>query len=664
MRLTEELILLMLDEQSGYFGMAPDWDFSCVMAGAIIADLTLENRVDADLQSLQLIDATPTGDPLLDPTLEEISREEGTFSAQHWIEKNTVRSEDIVTMTLERLAEKGVLEFHSGGFWSLSSAVSRSKSYPAAAGSSQKEARTRILGIVLQDVIPDPRDVILICLMHVCNGFKMLLSEEDYLEKRDRIETLASMDLVGLSISAAVKHSVLNPKTRRAIQPKPIPKLGMLEMLRMPGFWEGNVSMVMCRIYEKYGPVVEAPFKRDGRPVVLLIGLETNQWIHTKGRFYLRTKDYIKDFENALGASRTLPGMDGAEHFRLRKSLRKAYSRATLASRLEEVLDLCRDSVGRWQQGSVHGATQMCKRHVSGQVCRLGFDIDGSDYIDEVLEYQHRILNVYVTRIMPRFMLHTPRMRRAKKLFTKMMADIEAAHAPAKREGKVPDLADTLRAIHQEDPQFLPDTDLTFPLVAMSLGITYLAGALAFALHAMVTRPELHERVRGEAANLFGNGRTPSAEDLSPENIDIASRLYLETQRMYSAIPGQFRTVMNRCTIGEYEIASPTRVLICQTATHYMDDVFKDPTKFDIDRYLPDRKEHLTPCAYGSYGLGTHTCLAHNWVHMQMVLNILFIAHHVELEVRPSDYKLGINPFPTLSPNRKMKFRVAEVRGL
>ena len=311
MRLTEELILLMLDEQSGYFGMAPDWDFSCVMAGAIIADLTLENRVDADLQSLQLIDATPTGDPLLDPTLEEISQEEGTFSAQHWIEKNTVRSEDIVTMTLERLAEKGVLEFHSGGFWSLSSAVSRSKSYPAAAGSSQKEARTRILGIVLQDVIPDPRDVILICLMHVCNGFKMLLSEEDYLEKRDRIETLASMDLVGLSISAAVKHSVLNPKTRRAIQPKPIPKLGMLEMLRMPGFWEGNVSMVMCRIYEKYGPVVEAPFKRDGRPVVLLIGLETNQWIHTKGRFYLRTKDYIKDFENALGASRTLPGMDG-----------------------------------------------------------------------------------------------------------------------------------------------------------------------------------------------------------------------------------------------------------------------------------------------------------------------------------------------------------------
>ena len=42
MRLTEELILLMLDEQSGYLGMVPDWDFSCVMAGAVIADLTLE----------------------------------------------------------------------------------------------------------------------------------------------------------------------------------------------------------------------------------------------------------------------------------------------------------------------------------------------------------------------------------------------------------------------------------------------------------------------------------------------------------------------------------------------------------------------------------------------------------------------------------------------
>ena len=79
-RLAEELILLMLNEQSGYLEMVPGWAFSCVMAGAVIADLALEERIDTDLNTLYLVDRSPTGDNLLDPTLKEIaeSQETGT----------------------------------------------------------------------------------------------------------------------------------------------------------------------------------------------------------------------------------------------------------------------------------------------------------------------------------------------------------------------------------------------------------------------------------------------------------------------------------------------------------------------------------------------------------------------------------------------------------
>lgn len=38
-RLTEELVLLMLDEQNGYIEMVPGWNFPCVMAGAVIAEI-------------------------------------------------------------------------------------------------------------------------------------------------------------------------------------------------------------------------------------------------------------------------------------------------------------------------------------------------------------------------------------------------------------------------------------------------------------------------------------------------------------------------------------------------------------------------------------------------------------------------------------------------
>lgn len=82
MRLTEELILLMLDEDSGYLEMVPSWDFACVMAGAVIADLALEGRIDTDLDALHVINDAPTGDALLDPTLREISEAQDVSSAQ------------------------------------------------------------------------------------------------------------------------------------------------------------------------------------------------------------------------------------------------------------------------------------------------------------------------------------------------------------------------------------------------------------------------------------------------------------------------------------------------------------------------------------------------------------------------------------------------------
>ena len=176
------------------------------------------------------------------------------------------------------------------------------------------EAKARVLGVILDDVIPDPRDVILVGLMHTCDGFKLLLSGEDYAEKLERIEDVSRMDLVGRTVSNAVKLSTVKPKTRRVLRTKPIPKLRIVDVLRVRDFRKGNISKAMCGVYETYGSVVNVPFRMGGQPVVALMGPEANHWVNRHGRFYLRSKDYIQDFEREFGASRTLPGMDGAEH--------------------------------------------------------------------------------------------------------------------------------------------------------------------------------------------------------------------------------------------------------------------------------------------------------------------------------------------------------------
>ena len=663
-RLTEELILLMLDESSGYLEMVPGWDFSCVMAGAVIADLALEDRIDTDLQSLYLLDATPTGDRLLDPTLEEISKAEDRSETQYWIERNTVRAEDIVTLTLQRLVDKGVLEYESGGFWTLSRSVSRSGVYPSADGSIRREAKARILNVVLNDDIPDPRDAILVGLMHTCDRFKTLLTEEDYEEKLERIETVASMDLVGRSVANAVRESTVKPKTRRVLPTKPIPKLRVADILRQRDFLAGNIPKAMHGIFEKHGPVVRMPITMSGQPVVALMGPECNTWVNKQGRFYLRSKDYIQGLEGVFGAARTLPGMDGAEHHKMRKSLRSAYSRATLAERLPELISLCKASVGAWNEGDVFGAAKTFQNYMSSQVSHLTMGVDCSHFVDDLLAYEHRALVTHVQGAMPKFMMSTPKMRRSKKYVRELLDAIHTSHTPAQRKGKPLDVADAILELHRNDPQFLPETDITFPFVAAMVASIYLGSALGFAVYAMVKDPDLHGRIREEADSLFGGHREPQAEDFNNlDNIDVTHRLFLESERLYPVIPWQLRTVMNQCVVNSFELPPRTRLLICHTATHYSQDLFADPLKFDIDRYLPDRREDMTAGAYAPYGLGTHTCLGHRWLELQMVVNLLVIAHHLELEMLPANYKMRINPFPTAAPSKKLKFRVARVRN-
>ena len=657
-RLAEELILLMLDEQSGYLEMVPGWDFSCVMAGAVIADLALEDRIDTDLTTLYLVDGTPTGDSLLDPTLEEIAQAGETSDAQYWIERNTHRSDAIVATALDRLVERKILDYESGGFWGLSRSVSQKGTYPTSDVHVRQEAKARVLSVILHDVIPDPRDAILVALMHTCGGFKLLLEPEDFDERLDRIETIAKLDLIGRTVASAVRDSTVTPKTRRILQAKPIPKLRIRDILRQRDFRRGNIPKAMHGIYRQYGPVVELPFKLRGSRLVALMGADTNQWVNRHGRFYLRSKDYIRDLERTFGANRTLPGMDGAEHYRMRKTLQSAYSRSTLERRLPELIQLCRLSLARFNEGQVFRATETFQNHISSQVSNLTMGVDCSHYVDELLQYEHRALVTQVQGALPRFMLRTPRMRRYARRVRELQDSIIASHTAAQRRGKPPDLADAFLELHKNDPQFLPETDITFPFVAAMVASIYLGSGLAFAVYSMVRRPDLHAKIRAEAEALFGNGREPEVADFKLENLDVTHRLCMESSRLYPVIPWQLRTVMNECVVSGYQIPAKTFVLICQTAPHYSDDLYKDPLEFDIDRYRPDRSEHTTPGAYAPYGLGTHTCLGHRWVELQMAVNVLLVAYHLKLEMASADYTIGINPFPTSAPNKKLKFRV------
>ena len=252
------------------------------------------------------------------------------------------------------------------------------------------------------------------------------------------------------------------------------------------------------------------------------------------------------------------------------------------------------------------------------------------------------------------------RSKKRKNVF-ELLERIKAAHTPAQRAGKPRDFIDDMLSLHISDPQFLPETDSDFVYVGPLIASIYLGSALAFALYSMISHPDLYERVQAEADALFGNGY-PGKEDFTMSAIDVTHRMIMESHRLYPIIPVTIRHVMNPIVFEGYQIPVGARVIIAQTAPHYLEENFPDPLRFDIDRYLPGREEHKQRGSYAPFGLGTHTCLGSQWVDFQMVVNVLLIAHHFRIDLDPADYRLRFNPFPTSSPDKKLKFVITERR--
>ena len=653
--LPEELILMLLNEETGYFHQVHGWELNCAVVGAVLAELSLLSRIDTDMESLILVDRTETGSPALDPILKKIADEPVQRNAQYWIERLAIQAESIVDLTLDRLVDLKILNHHDGDFWTLAPTNRLADLYGnSQEGSAGQFIKTRISKCIFTDTIPDPRDIIVICLVNTCDVFRFIFELDDKAEQR--IEFLCRMDLIGRSIADAVEHNIASPMLRRSALNKQIPRVSLSRTLFNPHLRQGNIPALFADLAKEYGPVFEIrpPFKE---PMIFLAGPQTNRWVHRHGRMYLRAKDYFADFEKVYGASGVLPSLDGADHFRLRKAMGPAYSRGRLAGQLDQVYDNARKFMANWTVGDTFSATSLCRRMINGQISPISLSVDSQDIIDDLMAFKERALTTHIVKALPKFMLHTPGMKRRAKAVDTLLERVQSVHTPAQRAGCPRNLADDWLSLHASDPQLVPESNLRFSLTAALVASVYLGDALSFAVYAMASQPALYERIRSEADALFENG-DPGGEDFTPTAIEFTHRFLTECLRMYPIVPMSLRDVMNSFVVEGYEIPVGTRVYIAQTASHYMEDVFPDPFSFDVDRYLPPRHEDRNP-GYAPYGLGTHTCLGNRWMDLQLTVNVLIIARYFTLEVAPANYKLRFSPLPSMSPSKKLKFRIA-----
>lgn len=196
----EEILLLALDDKKGTIKPLPTQAMKFALAGALLMELAMLDRIDTDLQTLKVIKTEPTGDVLLDEVLRKLQDTQAEQSTSYWLNELAWQEIDLQEQVLGRLVDKGVLKLEDRKIlWVF--AVRR---YPMMDDQEVQEVRSRLQKVITTGDIPSPRDAVLIGLVNACQLFDQVFEEQELVRLQPRIAELAKLDLIGREVARAV----------------------------------------------------------------------------------------------------------------------------------------------------------------------------------------------------------------------------------------------------------------------------------------------------------------------------------------------------------------------------------------------------------------------------------------------------------------------------
>ncbi len=201
----EEIYLLGLNEEG-----EPLQSFSyrrnIVIAGAVLMDLALQNRIDTDIKNIIPDNTQPTGDYVLDEVLNDIKNSGKPRQITSWLAEISHRVPVLKDAILTNLIRKGVLKVENQQvLWFF-----HKRKYPVVEDNEITEVMERIRKSVFSGDIPDFRDIVIISLIFNGDMLELVFDKNEIGKYSNRIEQLAKMDLVGQAVSKSMKELTLS----------------------------------------------------------------------------------------------------------------------------------------------------------------------------------------------------------------------------------------------------------------------------------------------------------------------------------------------------------------------------------------------------------------------------------------------------------------------
>ena len=198
--LTEELLLVALDDDTGRVIELLPFSLETAIAAALVMDLTLAARIDTDPAHLFVLSAAPTGNPIVDDVLARVTAEPQPLSSAEWLRRLAVPGPELRDRILARLVERGVLQsVEKRLLW-----VFKTRVYPPTSGLEEREVKSRVMTLLNNDEIPETRDAMLVGLLRATGIMERLLSESEYHRLRARIDQVSELEEVSRALTREV----------------------------------------------------------------------------------------------------------------------------------------------------------------------------------------------------------------------------------------------------------------------------------------------------------------------------------------------------------------------------------------------------------------------------------------------------------------------------
>jgi cytochrome P450/NADPH-cytochrome P450 reductase len=197
----------------------------------------------------------------------------------------------------------------------------------------------------------------------------------------------------------------------------------------------------------------------------------------------------------------------------------------------------------------------------------------------------------------------------------------------------------------------LDDENIRYQVITFLIaGHETTSGLLSFAIHLLMTHPEVLAQAREEVERVLPDGRDPVNDDLS--RLTVIDRIIKETLRLWPTAPGfQVAPWRDEVIGGRYRIAKDRRVTVLLPALHRDPAVWTDPERFDIDRFLPENEARIPAHAYKPFGNGSRACIGRMFAVMEAKLALALLVQRFDF-TDPDGYRLSVKETLTLKPDR------------